>query len=190
MNKLISEDEIENIKFNQRKDLIEHYHDKEEFLKNIPYADEQVRLPYNKFINWKTLTGRFSTLAAGFSIAGAIFHSQLVYGYINFHNLIKSYFPAFFVFNYTLFILYVMPIQSFQSVNRDDMEPSDLEQEMFRTLVNKCDLYDHLDALLELKEKYSLYEIEQLNKEINRQKSDIISENMDLLKEMRLKGKL
>ena len=83
-----------------------------------------------------------------------------------------------------------MPIQSCQSVNRGDMTPSDLEQEIFRTLVNKCDLYDHLDALLDLKEKYSLYEIEQLNKEISQQKSEIISENMDILKEMRLNGKI
>jgi hypothetical protein len=70
------------------------------------------------------------------------------------------------------------------------MAPSDMEQEIFRTIVNKCDMYDHIDALLDLKEKYTLYEIEQLNKDITNRKNEIIVDNMALLKEMRKNGKI
>jgi hypothetical protein len=69
------------------------------------------------------------------------------------------------------------------------MAPSDYEQEIYRTLVEKCDIYDHIDAILDLREKYSLYEMEQLNKEISVRNSEIIAENMEGLRDIRRAAK-
>jgi hypothetical protein len=66
------------------------------------------------------------------------------------------------------------------------MAPSDFEQEIYRTLVEKCDIYDHIDAILDLRTKYSLFEMEQLNKEIRSRNMEIISENMEKLRDIRL----
>jgi len=65
------------------------------------------------------------------------------------------------------------------------MENTQLEEEIYRILVEKCDLYDNIDAILSLKKKYSLYELEQLNKEKTLKKNKIIVENMDNYANMR-----
>jgi hypothetical protein len=109
-------------------------------------------------------------------------------GYISGQTYIKTLFPLLFITNMisltTLWLFY----PTCQSVNRADMAPSGFEQEIYRTLVEKCDIYDHVDAILDLREKYSLFEMEQLNKEIKNRNTEIISENLERLKEIRLAG--
>ena len=80
MNKLISEDDIYDTKLNKRKEIVSYYQEKEQFFNNLPYADEQIRIPYYKFVNCKTYAARISFLATGLSIFGAIAHSRNVYG--------------------------------------------------------------------------------------------------------------
>lgn len=65
------------------------------------------------------------------------------------------------------------------------MDNVQLEEEIYRILVEKCDLYDNIDAILSLKQKYSLYELEQLNKERMLKKNKIIVENMENYANMR-----
>ena len=56
---------------------------------------------------------------------------------------------------------------------------STLEEETFKYLIEKCDIYDNIDAILDLKDKYSLYELEQLQKEWKIKKMNIVVENME-----------
>lgn len=65
------------------------------------------------------------------------------------------------------------------------MENVQYQEEIYRILVEKCDLYDNIDAILSLKHKYSLYELEQLNKEKTLKKNKIIVENMENYAKMR-----
>lgn len=72
-----------------------------------------------------------------------------------------------------------------QIINRGVMDNVQYEEEIYRILVEKCDLYDNIDAILSLKQKYSLYELEQLNKERILKKNKIIVENMENYAKMR-----
>jgi hypothetical protein len=65
------------------------------------------------------------------------------------------------------------------------MSSSTDEEEVFKYLIEKCDIYDHIDALLELKDKYTIYELEQLQKEFKIQNSKITAENMEKFREKR-----
>ena len=65
------------------------------------------------------------------------------------------------------------------------MNSVQFEEEIYRILVEKCDLYDNIDAILSLKQKYSLYELEQLNKEKTLKKNKIIVENLENYANMR-----
>jgi len=56
---------------------------------------------------------------------------------------------------------------------------STLEEETFKYLIEKCDIYDNIDAILDLKDKYSLYELEQLQKEWKIKRMNIVVENME-----------
>jgi hypothetical protein len=59
------------------------------------------------------------------------------------------------------------------------MAVSSLEEETFKYLVEKCDMYDYIDAILELKDKYSLYELEQIKKEWKMKNMKITVENFE-----------
>jgi len=65
-----------------------------------------------------------------------------------------------------------------QMINRGVMENTQQAEEIYRILVEKCDLYDNIDAILSLKSKYSLYELEQITKERKLMKNKIIVDNM------------
>lgn len=75
-----------------------------------------------------------------------------------------------------------------QSINRSDMAPSTLEEETFKTLTEKTDIYDHIDAILELKDKHSLYELEQVSKEVRMRKNSVKVENFKKFQEIKNKA--
>lgn len=70
------------------------------------------------------------------------------------------------------------------------MENVQPEEEVYRILVEKCDIYDNIDAILSLKDKYSLFEMEQLNKEKKLKKNKIILENMERYADLRRGDKI
>ena len=72
-----------------------------------------------------------------------------------------------------------------QIINRGNFENVQYEEEIYRILVEKCDLFDNIDAILSLKKKYSLFELEQLNKEKILKKNKIIVENMQSFAKIR-----
>ncbi len=84
---------------------------------------------------------------------------------------------------FCLFSLRVLFMDSFhplcQSRNRGDMDQSSDEEETFKFLIEKCDIYDHIDAILDLKDKYTLYELEQIKKEWNIKNMKISVENLE-----------
>ena len=67
------------------------------------------------------------------------------------------------------------------------MGPMIVEEEILRTLIEKCDMYDYIDAVLDLKFKYSQYEMAQLSREMNNMKRDNAFDNFDYYKEIRNK---
>lgn len=72
-----------------------------------------------------------------------------------------------------------------QTPNRGDMSNSTYEEEVFRYLIEKCNMYDHIDAILDLKDKYSLYELEQLQKEWKMKNAQITVENAEKFRDKR-----
>jgi hypothetical protein len=88
---------------------------------------------------------------------------------------------TFFFFNQLIFTDFLYP--TCQAINRGDMGISTLEEETFKYLIEKCDIYDHIDAILDLKDKYSLYEFEQIQKEWKLKKMNIVVENMEKIRE-------
>lgn len=79
--------------------------------------------------------------------------------------------------------------QRCQINNRNDMTTQEIREIVFNKLSRDYDLYDHLDALLELKGKYSLFEMEQLNKELRERRRNVTIENMEKVREIREKKK-
>jgi hypothetical protein len=67
------------------------------------------------------------------------------------------------------------------------MAPSSIEEETFKLLIEKCDIYDHIDAILDMKDKYSRFELDQLNKQHQLKIKAIQQENIEKFKEKRLK---
>lgn len=59
------------------------------------------------------------------------------------------------------------------------MKNSTLEEETFKYLIEKCEMYDYIDAILDLKDKYTLYEMEQLKKEWKLQNNRVTVENLE-----------
>ena len=51
---------------------------------------------------------------------------------------------------------------------------------IYRELLKKSDIYDNIDALLDLKHKYSKFELEQLRKEKKARKDFIVVENAEM----------
>jgi hypothetical protein len=94
---------------------------------------------------------------------------------------------SFFIF-IALIPNYVFLAPSCQAINRDDMEASSLAEETFKLLIEKCDMYDNIDALLDLKGKYSLYELDQLKKEMGDKQRAIGFENLEKFREKRISG--
>ncbi len=87
------------------------------------------------------------------------------------------------IVTFFVFCFRVITVDSFhpwcQSRNRGDMDQSSDEEETFKYLIEKCDIYDHIDAILDLKDKYTLYELEQLKKEWNLKNMKISVENLE-----------
>lgn len=71
-------------------------------------------------------------------------------------------------------------------INKNDMAPSSIEEETFKILIEKCDIYDHIDAILSLKDRYSTYDMEQLNKEHKFKLKAVQLQNMEKFMEQRL----
>lgn len=59
------------------------------------------------------------------------------------------------------------------------MGVSSPEEDTFKFLIEKCDIYDHIDALLHLKDKYTLYELEQIKKEWELKNMKVSVENLE-----------
>jgi hypothetical protein len=94
------------------------------------------------------------------------------------------------IFYGTIFSSYVFFSPLCQIINRGIMENVHNEEEIYRVLVEKCDIYDNIDAILSLRDKYSLFEMEQLNKEKKMKKNKIIVENMERFAELRRGAKI
>jgi hypothetical protein len=93
-------------------------------------------------------------------------------------------FPASFSI---FFLLRLIFIDSFnpicQANNRGDMSSSTFDEETFKYLIEKCDMYDNIDAILDLKDKYTLYELDQVQKERRMKGVKVAIENLEKLKE-------
>ncbi len=90
----------------------------------------------------------------------------------------------FMIFSFRLiFFDFLHPLC--QANNRGDMANSSYEEEVFRYLIEKCDIYDHIDALLDLKDKYTIFELEQLQKEFKLKNTKIGVENLEKFREIR-----
>ena len=64
------------------------------------------------------------------------------------------------------------------------MGPQIAEEIILRTLIEKCDMYDYIDSILDLKYKYSDFEIYQLSKELKNMRMDNSLDNFKYFREV------
>ncbi len=58
------------------------------------------------------------------------------------------------------------------------------EEIVLRTLIEKCDMYDYIDAVLDLKYKYSDFEMSQITKDYRNNKLNNSLDNFKYFKEV------
>jgi hypothetical protein len=64
------------------------------------------------------------------------------------------------------------------------MGPMIAEEIVLRTLIEKCDMYDYIDAVLDLKYKYSDFEMSQITKDYRNNKLNNSLDNFKYFKEV------
>ena len=84
------------------------------------------------------------------------------------------YFPILISFNLVTTPLVWIKAPLCNLPNRGDMAPNLIEEETLRLLVDNFGIYDYLDGIMDLKSKYSHYEVNQLTKEISERKKSVI----------------
>jgi len=64
------------------------------------------------------------------------------------------------------------------------MSPNTFEEETMRLLVDNYGIYDHLDGIMDLKSKYSKYELNQVTSEISERRKSLIKEEFKTIQKV------
>ena len=181
----ISEKIIEDISLQNYMNNIKHLQEKENYLENMPYNDEYPRIFYYKTNNCHSGITKAFYLSCLMSFVSLGFFTGWYYNNSVSPLRIWKVFPLNASIWGIFFMGNVLLSPPCQTINRGEFSPSNLEEEIFKHLVEKCDIYDHIDSLLELREKYSLYEMEQVKKELIDKKKEIAIQNFEKFREIR-----
>lgn len=100
------------------------------------------------------------------------------FGYYSFANFIRSYLLLFCATT-PIFMVCVYFENSTLGLYSDKGMNFMTKNELYtKRLIEKVDIYDSVDSILNLKDRYSLYELNQMKKEEYRLNESIVSQNM------------
>lgn len=178
--RFLSEMEFRDLSFEIQMNKIKNLKEKEKFQDNLPYAvDRVVFANYSQQIN--NVTAIVKRIEFSFLIALALSYRYTKYRYYGSFSYYR-YLLKIPVFSFLAFLIYLPSLlisPEFQYQNRIDFMTMSENEFMHKKLQEKCDLYDSMDAILDLRERYSQYEINQLKKEHNERNNNIVAENME-----------
>lgn len=179
-NKFLTDTDFEEICLETQIRNIQKLNKLEKDNKNLPYSEDQCyfwMLPEHnnestKFHLWVDSSILMGTIAS-FSRVKYLYH-----GYTNLYRAILNI-PKFSFCAFLLGSPFYFLSDGYQMQNRNDFSVMSSNEFFTKKLRERTDLYDSIDAILDLRQRYSLYEINQLKKEKQERNNDIIAENME-----------
>lgn len=100
------------------------------------------------------------------------------YGYYGFTNAIRSYILLFCATTPFFMVIVYFQNSTFGIYNDKGLNFMTRNELYTKRLIEKVDIYDSVDSILNLKDRYSLYELNQMKKEEYRLNESIVSQNM------------
>lgn len=180
----LSDEDFKEISLEMQIKRMRKIREEEKVLINLPYADDMLDID--------NTDGFLSSDLHSSSMFLALVLSPIVT-----INLVRKQYPGRFTPLYCLrnlpkvfFAIYLFGSCKFlffcnlQPQNVRAQETVSEEELMYNILQEKTDMYDSIDAILNLKDKYSQYELNQLKKEEKERNAAIIRENMKLLSKL------
>lgn len=175
----LTDEDFKQISLELQKKRMKNMQFEEKSLWELPYADDIVDIDN---IN----EGFRSSDFHGSSLIISTFTSPLIACFLVKNNRpgqltpihVLRKLPGTFIGLYILLSSKYMFNLHSQPQNKGFFETISEEELMYKILQEKTDMYDSIDAILNLKEKYSQFELNQLKKEETERNSVIIRENM------------
>jgi hypothetical protein len=178
--KFLNEKDFDEICYQIQKQKLSCVIAKENKILNLPYSEDRVNSTYSEKKNsyGNILINEMESclyFGIGFSY---MFSSFRYYGGFNMYRFILNI-PIYAILIAFIRLPGTLRCPQFQEQNTKDFSLMTGTEVVTKTLQEKTDLYDSIDAILELRQRYSLYELNQLKKENKTRNNDIVAENME-----------
>lgn len=178
----LSEDDYMDIHYQLHRRKIEGLIEKEEFVDQLPYSEDRSRMPNFEEMNFQEhLSIRFEM--------SIVFAGILNYHYVRYYYSGGFSYQRFFLhYPKSLLAMFLLSMprlifeKPFQIHNRKDMAVMSKNEFTYRLLQEKTDIYDAIDSLLDLRAKYSLYEMNQMKKESIERRNSIVLDTLEEFK--------
>lgn len=104
------------------------------------------------------------------------------------HKRLVLLFPRAFLQIFIISLPFFFSIPQSQFIHRGHRTEQLTEERVWRHLVDSCDLFDDIDAILHMKEKYSKFELEQVLLEKRERELSLSLENLEDFDKRRIKS--
>lgn len=180
MTKLLTESDFKSLCLEYQLERIKRTSREEKFLSNLPYHEDMVKI-YNQKSYYNDYSKDMAREVA-FVVSFVLTIKLAPYYYPGRISHLKYllFFPKVFIPFSLLISLRYSILPDLAPLAEGEFENIKEEQLLYQILQEKTDIYDSVDYILDLKEKYSLYELNQLKKEEKERNYSII---MDKFKE-------
>ena len=180
--KYLTEKDFKQLSLISHENYLEAIKKKEQLIKNLPYSDDILDIENKENLYKDVCVTTFMEISAFISVPFT--YKYIKYRYPGQYSHLKYLmnFPKVFLMIFSLTqIKYIFLIQN-QEPNSNEFETMTYEEFIYKTLQEKTDMYDSMDSILDLKEKYSLYELNQLKKEENERNNSIVVDHIKLIR--------
>lgn len=175
--KYLSEEDFLKISMELQKNRIKRIYNKDKYFHELPYASETPQT--------ENLVHNSQNVAIGLAAESSLYFSI----FLNYFYILKRYpdqvcmyrylrnFPLCFTFLTGAAYIFRYLFRYNNPLNRDEFETVSDDELLYRALQRHTDTFDTIEAILDLKEKYSLYELQQLKNEEMKRNISIIQKN-------------
>lgn len=180
--KYLTEKDFKQLSVISHEKYLKSIKEKEHLIKSLPYSDDIVDIENKENLYRDVNISSFLEIAAFASVPLTYKYIKVRYPGQYSHLKYLMNFPKVFLMLFSATqIRYIFLIHN-QEPNSKEFETMTYEEFIYKTLQEKTDMYDSMDSILDLKEKYSLYELNQLKKEENERNNSIVVNHFKLIK--------
>lgn len=176
--KFLTEKDFEDLCLDMHKDNINSFIAEEKMLLQKYPQNDVLEDYYNDYEEYRNIYKNVCCNNLLFSFYFTIRYLMTNYGYVSyvifFRNYLKIYCATTPFFLAAAYVIYPR-VGPYSNNGMEYMSKNEL---YVKRLIEKVDIYDSVDAILNLKDRYSLYELNQMKKEEYRINESIVSQNM------------